>query len=74
MLLLNKKVNFNKKRNYIENEKSYTYLTDSQALYFSSCKNRKLKIKRSSIIYNTSARHEWHECDTSDTNATRVRD
>ena len=28
---------------------------------------------RSSLIYNTSARHERHEYDTSDTNATRVR-
>ena len=26
---------------------------------------------RSSLIYNTSARHERHKCDTSDTNATR---
>ena len=74
LLLLNKKVNFNKKRNYIENEKSSTYLIDSQTLCFSSYKNRKLKIKQSSIIYNTSARHEWHQCDTGNTNATRVRD
>ena len=28
---------------------------------------------RSSLIYNTSARLERHECNTSDTNATRVR-
>ena len=28
----------------------------------------------SSLIYNTSARHERHECNTSDTNATRVSD
>ena len=28
---------------------------------------------RSSLIYNTSARHERHECDTSDTCATQVR-
>ena len=27
--------------------------------------------KRSSLIYNTIARHEQHECDTSDTNAKR---
>ena len=27
--------------------------------------------KRSSLIYNTSAVHEQHECDTSDTNAAR---
>ena len=27
----------------------------------------------SSLIYNTSARHERHECDTSDTSATQVR-
>ena len=27
----------------------------------------------SSLIYNTSARHEQHECDTSETWATRVR-
>ena len=29
--------------------------------------------KVSSKIYNTSDKHEQHECDTSDTNATRVR-
>ena len=29
-------------------------------------------IDRSSLIYNPSARHEQHECDTSDTNATRA--
>ena len=29
--------------------------------------------KASSLIYYTSARHERHECDTSDTNARRVR-
>ena len=28
---------------------------------------------RSSLIYNTCARHERHECDTSDTNVTRVQ-
>ena len=28
---------------------------------------------RSSLIYNTSARHERHECDMSETRATRVR-
>ena len=28
---------------------------------------------RPSLIYNASARHERHECDTRDTNATRVR-
>ena len=27
----------------------------------------------SSLIYNTSARHEQHECETSDGNVTRVR-
>ena len=27
----------------------------------------------SSLFYNTSARHERHECDTNDTSATRVR-
>ena len=27
--------------------------------------------KRSSLIYNTSAVHKQHECDTSDTNAGR---
>ena len=30
-------------------------------------------ILRSSLIYNTSARNERHEYDTSDTNATRVQ-
>ena len=25
----------------------------------------------STLIYNSSIRHEWHECDTSDTNVTR---
>ena len=29
--------------------------------------------ERSSLIYNTSARHEGDECDTSDMNATRIR-
>ena len=28
---------------------------------------------RSSLIYNTSTRHEQHECDTSDTSATRMK-
>ena len=28
--------------------------------------------RRSSLYYNTSARHERHECDTNDTSATRV--
>ena len=28
---------------------------------------------RSSLIYNTSAKHERQECDTSNTNATRVQ-
>ena len=28
---------------------------------------------RSSLIYNTSARHEWHKCDMSNTNVTRVQ-
>ena len=31
------------------------------------------KIGRSSLIYNPSTRQERHECNTSDTNATRVR-
>ena len=33
----------------------------------------KYEIYRSSLIYNTSVRHEQHECDTSDTNATRAQ-
>ena len=32
-----------------------------------------LHFNRSSLIYNTSARHERHECDTNATLATRVR-
>ena len=28
--------------------------------------------KRSSLIYSTSARHERHKCDTSDTNGARA--
>ena len=35
--------------------------------------SRKNTIKRSSLFYNTSARHKRHECDTNDTSATRVR-
>ena len=31
------------------------------------------KTPRSSLFYNTSARHGRHECDTNDTSATRVR-
>ena len=30
-------------------------------------------VPRSSLIYNTSFRHEGHECNTNDTNVTRVR-
>ena len=31
------------------------------------------RICGSSLIYNTSVRHEWYKCNTSDTNATRVQ-
>ena len=38
-----------------------------------SCYANKTCLSRSSLISNTSARHERHECNTSDKNATRVR-
>ena len=38
-----------------------------------SCYANKTCLSRSNLISNTSARHERHECNTSDKNATRVR-
>ena len=61
------KSKFNSQYFFPELDSLNVNLTPEICLYY---KTLTVVNSRSSLIYNTSARHEWHECDT---DATRVR-
>ena len=48
-------------------------VTATHYIQFRETFNLFVIILRSSLFYNTSARHEQHECDMNDTSATQVR-